>query len=64
MTINKISETGIDDKELLYINPDKERFTLTYRTATEVYWDNKGLFFIRQIQENGHILIGSDKSQE
>lgn len=56
MATGKIIEIGIDDKEQLFIKPDKERFTLIYRTATDV-------FFIRQNQENGHILIGSDKSQ-
>ena len=44
MTIDKILEIGIDDKERLFIKPDKERFTLIYRTATEVHWDNKELF--------------------
>jgi len=44
MTIDKILEIGIDDKERLFIKPDKERFTLIYRTATEVHWDNNGLF--------------------
>ena len=44
MTIDKILEIGIDDKERLFVKPDKERFTLIYRTATEVHWDNNGLF--------------------
>tara|TARA_R110002033_G_scaffold68520_1_gene119736 strand:+ start:376 stop:534 length:159 start_codon:yes stop_codon:yes gene_type:complete len=44
MTIDKILEIGIDDKERLFIKPEKERFTLIYRTATDVHWDNKGLF--------------------
>lgn len=44
MTIDKILEIGIDNKERLFIKPDKERFTLIYRTATEVHWDNNGLF--------------------
>lgn len=44
MTIDKIIEIGIDDKERLFIKPDKERFTLIYRTATEVHWDNNGFF--------------------
>lgn len=42
MTINKILEIGIDEKERLFIKPDKERFILIYRT-TEVHWDNIGL---------------------
>lgn len=44
MTTDKILEIGIDDKERLFIKPNKERFTLIYRTATEVHWDNNGLF--------------------
>ncbi|POY35243.1 hypothetical protein C3K47_15780 [Solitalea longa] len=44
MTKDKILEIGIDDKERLFIKPEKERFTLIYRTATEVHWDNNGLF--------------------
>ena len=44
MTEDEIVEIGIDDKERLYIRPDKERFPLIYRTATEVHWDNNGLF--------------------
>mgnify|MGYP000957943064 CR=1 FL=1 len=63
MTIDKILEIGIDEKERIFIKPDKERFTLIYRTATEVHWDKDGLFFIHQNQENGHILIGLDTLQ-
>lgn len=44
MTIDKILEIGIDDKGRLFIKPEKERFALIYRIATEVHWDNKGLF--------------------
>lgn len=44
MTIDNILEIGIDDKNRLFIKPEKERFTLIYRTATEVHWDNNGLF--------------------
>jgi len=44
MTVDKILEIGIDEKERLFIKPEKERFTLIYRTATEVHWDNNGLF--------------------
>lgn len=61
MTMDKILEIGIDEKERLFIKPDKERFTMIYRTATEVHWNNNGLFYIHPNQENGHILIGSDK---
>jgi hypothetical protein len=44
MTIDEILEIGIDGKESLYLRPKKERFTLIYRTATEVHWDNNELF--------------------
>jgi len=44
MRTDKILEIGIDDKERLYIKPEKERFTLIFRTATEVHWDNERLF--------------------
>ena len=44
ITTDKILEIGIDDKERLFIKPGRERFTLIYRTATEVHWDNNGLF--------------------
>ncbi|MGJ1431134.1 hypothetical protein ACR79M_06120 [Sphingobacterium spiritivorum] len=44
MTIERILEIGIDDKKRLFITPDKERFISIYRTASEVHWDNKGLF--------------------
>lgn len=44
MIDDQILELGIDDKERLYIKPATERFVLIYRTATEVHWDNKGLF--------------------
>ncbi|WP_316753891.1 hypothetical protein [Pedobacter gandavensis] len=44
MKIDQITEIGIDDKERLYIKPATVRFTLIYRTATEVHWDDKGLF--------------------
>lgn len=41
---DEIAEIGIDDKERLFIKPTKERFTLIYRTATEVHWDEKENF--------------------
>ena len=44
MAVDKILEIGIDEKERFSIKPDKERFTMIYRTATEVHWDNNGLF--------------------
>lgn len=45
MKTDNILEIGIDDKDRLYIKPEKERFTQIYRTATEVHWDN-GNFFL------------------
>jgi hypothetical protein len=44
MKFDKIIEVGIDNKERLFIKPDKEVFTLIYRTATEVHWENKEQF--------------------
>ena len=41
---DEIIEVGIDKDERLFIRPKKERFTLIYRTATEVYWDKNELF--------------------
>jgi len=44
MRFDQIIEIGIDELERLYIKPKKEKFTLIYRTATEVHWDNKKHF--------------------
>jgi len=44
MITDQILELGIDNIERLYIKPAREKFTLIYRTATEVHWDNKGHF--------------------
>ena len=44
MNLDKILEVGIDDNERLIVKPEKERFTLIYRTATEVQWDNNGQY--------------------
>jgi|GEM_PF-425415 len=41
---DEIVEVGIDKDERLFIRPKNERFNLIYRTATEVHWDNNGLF--------------------
>ena len=41
---DEIVEVGIDKNERLFIQPKNERFTLIYRTATEVHWDDKGHF--------------------
>ena len=40
METDNIIEIGIDNLERLYIKPEKVKFTLIYRTATEVHWDN------------------------
>ena len=42
MKIEQISEIGIDTLERLYVKPEKEKFTMIYRTATEVHWDASG----------------------
>ncbi|MBK7442903.1 MAG: hypothetical protein WBP43_05735 [Chitinophagales bacterium] len=44
MTIDKILEIGIDNKGRLYLKPEKQRFTLIYRTATEIHWEDNGNF--------------------
>lgn len=41
---DEIVEVGIDKSERLFIRPKNERFTLIYRTAAEVHWDEKELF--------------------
>lgn len=43
-TLDEIVEVGIDKNERLFIRPKRERFSLIYRTATEVHWDEKELF--------------------
>ena len=40
-TIDEITEIGIDENERLIIKPKNIKFTLIYRTATEVHWDEK-----------------------
>lgn len=44
MISDEIIEIGIDDLERLYIKPKVQKFTLIYRTATEVHWDAKNSF--------------------
>lgn len=44
MQQDEFKEVGIDLKERLFIRPRKEQFTFIYRTATEVHWDEKGMF--------------------
>ncbi len=41
MKTDGIKEIGINEKEQLYIRPEKEQFPLIYRTATEVHWNSK-----------------------
>lgn len=44
MSTDKIIEIGIDAKGRLYLRPENEKFTLIYRSATEVHWDKEGEF--------------------
>lgn len=44
MTNENITEIGIDLKGRLYIKPFKVKFTMIYRSAAEVHWDNTQLF--------------------
>lgn len=41
---DEIIEVGIEENERLFIKPKTERFSLIYRTSTEVHWNEKGLF--------------------
>jgi hypothetical protein len=41
LDIDEITEIAIDKNERLLIKPKNTRFTLIYRTATEVHWDEK-----------------------
>lgn len=43
-TLDEIIEVGIDKNGRFFIRPKRERFSLIYRTATEVHWDEKELF--------------------
>jgi hypothetical protein len=44
MILDEIIEIGIDNLQRLYIKPKKVKFTLIYRTATQVHWDSEKLF--------------------
>src|SRR5688572_7804848 len=44
MITDKILEIGIDEAGKLYLKPEKEKFTLIYRSATEVHWDATKMF--------------------
>ena len=41
MKTDCIEYIEIDGEQRLHIKPELEKFTLIYRTATEVHWDNK-----------------------
>ena len=43
MQEDKITSVEIDNLGRLHLKPEKSKFTLIYRTATEVHWDNKKL---------------------
>jgi hypothetical protein len=44
MKIDNITEIGIDDIGRLYIKPENKKFTMIWRSATEVHWDEKDNF--------------------
>jgi hypothetical protein len=44
MTTDNIKEIKIDDLGRLCIFPEKEKFSMIWRSATEVHWDNNNLF--------------------
>ena len=41
LPIDNIVEVGIDDKQRLYVRPERQTFEYIYRAAAEVGWDNK-----------------------
>ena len=41
MGSDNILEVGIDQEGRLFIKPEKSKFPLIYRSATEVHWDNR-----------------------
>jgi hypothetical protein len=41
LCLDEITEIAIDENERLIIKPKHTKFTLIYRTATEVHWDEK-----------------------
>ncbi|WP_316787692.1 hypothetical protein [Pedobacter frigoris] len=43
MKSDSITEIGIDSKERLYIIPENEQFTMIWRSASEVHWDENRL---------------------
>jgi hypothetical protein len=44
MNEDHILEIGINSSDQLYIKPEKERFTMIWRSATEVHWHDKENF--------------------
>ncbi len=40
LQIDIITKVEIDNSGKLYLTPEKTKFPLIYRTATEVHWDN------------------------
>jgi hypothetical protein len=44
MKTDNIKEIRIDDLGRLCIFPKKEKFTMIYRSAAEVHWDNNDFF--------------------
>lgn len=43
MQKDKIINIEIDNSGRLHIKPEKEKFIMIYRTATEVHWDERKL---------------------
>lgn len=41
MRTDKIKKIEIDESGRLLITPETERFTMIYRSAAEVHWENK-----------------------
>ncbi len=60
MMTENIIEIGIDELERLYVIPEKKRFTLVWRSATEVLGIMLNTFYILLNQVNGVIMIGTD----
>ena len=43
MQKDKITKIEIDNSGRLHVKPEKAKFIMIYRTATEVHWDDKKL---------------------
>lgn len=59
ITTDRILSIEIDEKGRLHIKPEKSKFTLIYRTATEVHWTRTKELSTLLSQEIGIIWIGS-----